>query len=80
MPLGIDFRAILLDFGSQVGPKLGLKIDKKSIQKGPKAPKRSQQLQKAPRSWKNRFLAGFRGSGWGERMDGDGEGADPGTP
>ena len=31
-------------------------------------------------SWKNLFLAGFRGFGWGERTDGDGVRADPGTP
>ena len=31
--LGIDFKQILIDFGSQVATKLGSKIDKKSIQK-----------------------------------------------
>ena len=32
--LGIDFSWILVDFGGQVGTKLGSKIDKKSIQNG----------------------------------------------
>ena len=33
-PLGMDFSWIFLDFGGQDGPKLGGKINKKSIQKG----------------------------------------------
>ena len=34
MPLGIDFSLIFLDFGRQVGAKVVLKIDQKSIQQG----------------------------------------------
>ena len=36
MALGIDFSWIFVDFGGQVGAKLALKIDQKSIQKGVK--------------------------------------------
>ena len=68
MALGIEFSWIFVDFGGQVGAKLALKIDQKSIQKGIKKMMRKESV---PRSSRARFVefssflvGGAKGVAW----------------